>query len=255
MTTLLVRPAALSEQLVNALQRRIHDGTIRPGARLPTERELCAEFGVSRVVVREAIARLRGDGYVETRQGAGAFVPAQPGRLSFRLATDGRVDDEGLRHIMELRVAVEVAAAELAARRRRPADVAAMQRALASMAAAIRTQSDGSRADDQFHYAVASASQNPHLRRFVEFLRHQFGATRRPTWSPEAYGTGQPLLAQREHERLFAAIRTGNVNAARRAATQHLLTSAGRLGLVVPPKHPPAKAESGGLDGRKRLRS
>lgn len=232
MTTSLARPAALSEQVVRLLEGRIRAGEIRPGGRLPTERELCAEFAVSRAVVREAIARLKADGYIETRQGAGAFVPARPGRLSFRLATDGPVGHDDLNHVMELRVAVEVAAAELAARRRTPADVAAMRAALAAMAEAIRRATDGSEADDRFHYAIASATQNPHLRRLVEFLRHQFGVTRRPTWSPEGRRAGEPLMAQREHERLFAAIRAGKPATARRVATEHLLSSAARLGLL-----------------------
>jgi GntR family transcriptional repressor for pyruvate dehydrogenase complex len=234
MTTELRRPTALSEQLVRVVEGRVRRGQLPQGARLPTERELCAEFAVSRAVVREAIARLRADGYVETRQGAGAFVPVGAGRLSFRLGTQGPADRVELRHVMELRLAVEVAAAELAARRHTPADLAAMQGALAAMSEAIRTRSDGSEADDRFHAAIAAATRNPHLRRFVEFLRHQFGATRRPTWSAEGHGRGEPRLAQREHERLFAAIRARDGRAARRAARAHLVSSARRLRLVEP---------------------
>jgi GntR family transcriptional repressor for pyruvate dehydrogenase complex len=234
MTTRLARPTALSEQLVRLLEARIGAGRLRPGARLPTERELCAEFSVSRAVVREAIARLKGDGYVETRQGAGAFVPARPGRLSFRLAAPGTAGGDDLRHVMELRLAVEVAAAELAAARRTAADLAALRAALAAMAEAIARTADGSEADDRFHAAIAAATGNPYLRRLVELLRHRFGTTRRPTWSPGGHRTGQPRVAQREHERLFAAVQAGDPRAARRAATTHLVSSAARLGLVEP---------------------
>src|SRR3954470_2671282 len=95
------RPAVLSDQVVAVIERRIRAGKIAPGARLPSERELCAEFGVSRIVVREAIARLKGDGYIETRQGAGASVPAQPGILSYRLPAGRRIGQQDLLHIME----------------------------------------------------------------------------------------------------------------------------------------------------------
>jgi GntR family transcriptional repressor for pyruvate dehydrogenase complex len=226
----IVRPAALSEQVQRELQASIR--ALRPGARLPTERALCERFAVSRPVVREAIARLKADGVVETRQGAGAFVPARPVRLSFRFTTDGAVGREDLRHIMELRVAVEVAAAELAAQRRTASDLAAIDEALDAMTVAIRTRTDGSEADDRFHAAIAAATKNPHLGRFVGFLRHQFGVTRRPTWSADGYASGQPGRAQREHARIFAAIRAGNSRAARAAAFAHLMSSAKRLGLI-----------------------
>jgi len=138
MPTVVERPAVLSDQVVAILEKRIRNGEIHPGDRLPSERELCAEFGVSRAVLREAIARLKSDGYVETRQGAETVVPAQPGRLSYRFASDGSVRQEDLAHIMELRVAVEVVAAELAAQRRTSRDVVAMRRALTAMRAAVR---------------------------------------------------------------------------------------------------------------------
>ena len=121
---------------------------------------------------------------------------AQPNRLSYRFATDGSVGQEDLAHIMELRVAVEVVATELAAQRRNTPDITAMRRALTATRAAVRDASDGSEADDQFHYAIAAVTQNPHLKRFVEFLRHQFGATRRTTWAP-----GRIKAARRQSSR------------------------------------------------------
>src|SRR3954452_6314057 len=127
MTTIIERPAVLSDQVVAVIERRIRSGKIAPGARLPSERELCAEFDVSRMVVREAIARLKGDGYIETRQGAGASVPAQPGFLSYRLPASSRLSQDDLSHIMELRFAVEVLATQLAALRRNASDLQAME--------------------------------------------------------------------------------------------------------------------------------
>ncbi len=84
----IARPASLSEEVFLALEGRIRAAEFRPGGRLPTEKQLSALFGVSRAVVREAVARLRADGYVETRQGAGAYVCGQPGKASFRLPAE-----------------------------------------------------------------------------------------------------------------------------------------------------------------------
>jgi GntR family transcriptional repressor for pyruvate dehydrogenase complex len=231
MTAAIERPPVLSEQLVAVLERRIKSGKIAAGSRLPSERELCAEFGVSRIVVREAIARLKSDGYVETRQGAGASVPLQPGFLSYRLPSSSRVRQQDLLHIMELRFGVEVVAAQLAALRRTDSDLEAMQASLQAMREAVLRGEDGSRADDEFHYAVAASTQNPHLQRFVEFLRYQFGATRRPTWSAKAHKSGDTQHAQLQHERLFELIRNRDVAGASRAAAEHLADSAARLGL------------------------
>jgi GntR family transcriptional repressor for pyruvate dehydrogenase complex len=231
MSKVIARPAALSEHVVANLERRIRTGKILPGAKLPSERELCAEFGVSRLVIREAIARLKGDGYIETRQGAGASVPANPGRLSFKIPKDARLSAQNLRFIMELRLAVEVVAAQLAAVRRTDVDLAAMETSLHEMREAMIEGADGSQADDEFHQAIALGSKNPHLTRLVEFLRHQFGATRRVTWNPKSHRTGETHVAHDQHERLFLAIKARQAGLAAEVATEHLISSASRLGL------------------------
>src|SRR5258706_14681304 len=86
-TPIVVRPLAarsLAHALVERLSAEIVSGRLRPGAQLPTEQELIATTGVSRTVVREAIAALRAEGMVVTRQGAGAFV-AEGSRRPFRI--------------------------------------------------------------------------------------------------------------------------------------------------------------------------
>ncbi|MGH2357436.1 MAG: FadR/GntR family transcriptional regulator, partial [Candidatus Limnocylindria bacterium] len=160
------RPAQLSHHVVRTLERSIRGGLLGPGQRLPTEKALGRRFAVSRAVVREAIARLKSDGYVETRQGAGAFVAARPGLLSFKLTAEEPLGREDLRQIQELRIAVEGAAAELAARRRTGADIAAIRAELDTMAEAIRRGTDGSDADGRFHRAIARATHNPYVGRF-----------------------------------------------------------------------------------------
>ncbi len=230
--TRVARSPQLADQVVGALERSIRTGDFRPGERLPTEKQLGDRFEVSRAVVREAIARLKSDGYVETRQGAGAFVAARPGLLSFKLDAKEPLARPELRQIQELRSAVEGAAAELAALRRTSADLAAIRTELEIMADAIRRGADGSEADGRFHRAIAHATHNAYLHRFVEFLDHQFSETRRPGWDPARHRSGKPRAAQREHEQLFAAIAAGNPQAARAAAVRHLMQSALRMGWV-----------------------
>lgn len=226
----LSRPAALSDEVCRLLAARIRSGELGPGARLPTEKSLGDALGVSRAVVREALSRLKADGMVESRQGSGAFVAARPGSASFRLA-DG-ADAADLAQVFELRMMVEVAAAELAAGRRRRADLARMRAALADMDAALAHMSDGAAADDRFHRAIADATRNPMVARFVEFLGGNLSRSRVPTWSAGGFADGLAQAAQQEHHRLYAAIEAGDARAARRLAEVHLRRAAARLGLA-----------------------
>ena len=228
----LSRPSQLSESVSNAIEAWIRDGSMAPGVKLPTEKTLSAEFGVSRAVVREAISRLKAEGYVHTRQGAGAFVRARPGLESFRLAerSEGASRDVTA-DTFELRYIVETAAAALAAQRRTGADLAAMRAALATMAERLQCGGDGTQADDDFHIAIAAATGNPMIQRFARFMGNQFYDSRVPTWNEEGHAQGRARDAQDEHQRIFDAIAAGDPVAAHEAARNHLLQAALRLGL------------------------
>src|SRR6187455_3848658 len=94
-------PRGLTAELVARLTADITSGKIPPGARLPTEQEMIAATGVSRTVVREAVAALRADGLVVTRQGVGAFVP-ENARPPLRIAFDRLSPLRAVLEVMEL---------------------------------------------------------------------------------------------------------------------------------------------------------
>lgn len=225
------RPPRLSEEVSAELEARILRGDYAPAAQLPTEKVLAETFGVSRAVVREAIARLKADGLIETRQGAGAFVAENPKSLNFRIAPGG---EEGLLHIFELRTMIEATVAELAARRRTEADIAAMREALQRMDDALQIEKDGSEADDDFHLAIAAATHNQYVLRLAEFLGRQFSESRRMAWVDHPRGMESPREAQREHFVLLDAIAAGDPAAARAAAHVHLHGAAERVGIDLP---------------------
>ncbi len=104
----------LAEQVMARIGADIRGGRLAPGARLPTEQELTTEFGVSRTVVREAVAALRADGLVVTRRGSGAYV-ADPAAGPFRIVPPRATSLPDIINVMELRLAVEVQAAALVA--------------------------------------------------------------------------------------------------------------------------------------------
>ncbi|MCB1938644.1 MAG: FadR family transcriptional regulator [Rhodocyclaceae bacterium] len=228
----LSRPSQLSESVSNTIEQWICDGSMAPGVKLPTEKALSTQFGVSRAVVREAISRLKAEGYVHSRQGAGAFVMARPGLESFRLAGRGEAaSDDVTADIFELRYIVETAAAALAARRRTRDDLAVMREALVTMGARLACRGDGTQADDDFHIAIAAATGNPMIQRFARFMGNQFYASRVPTWNEEGHAEGRAQDAQDEHQAIFDAIAAGDPMAAHAAARNHLVQAAHRLGM------------------------
>src|SRR5437016_10520134 len=112
----LAAPRSLTGELVARLTDDITSGKIPPGSQLPTEQELIAATGVSRTVVREAVAALRADGLVITRQGVGAFVP-ENARRPLRIDVDPLSPLRAVLDVMELRTGIEIEAAGLAAAR------------------------------------------------------------------------------------------------------------------------------------------
>ncbi|MBA4743336.1 MAG: FadR family transcriptional regulator [Azoarcus sp.] len=224
------RTHRLSDEVADSLEAWMRAEGLAPGAQLPTEKVLGERFGVSRPVVREAIARLKADGCVRTRQGSGAFVAARPGEGVFRLPLPDVLPQDAA-DVFELRYVIETGAAALAAERREEGDLMRIAQALARMHAALIGADDAVVDDDAFHVAIAEATHNRALARFQQFVGQQFSGSRAPTWSPAGHRAGRAHDAQREHERIYEAIAAGDAHAARRAAAAHLSGAACRLGL------------------------
>jgi DNA-binding FadR family transcriptional regulator len=214
-------------EVVERLVAEIDSGRLAPGARLPTEQELTAALGVSRTVVREAVAVLRAEGLVETRQGVGAFVVRDVQRRPFRIDPDGLRSIGEVVEVMELRTGVEVEAAGIAAERTSPATRSRMTKALAAIDGAIARGEAAIDEDFAFHRAIAEATGNAHFMRFLEFLG-RFLIPRQSVRVGRKTGADRRAYLRRiqgEHRAIAAAISTGDVAAARRAMRRHLLGS------------------------------
>ena len=224
----LVRGAALAEQLNDVLSRQILAGERPAGSRLPTESQLAEAFGVSRTVVREAIARLRADGLVVTRQGLGAFVTESLQGSPFRLLAHADATREDIRELFELRMGLETEAAALAAERATKTQVRAIHAALTALEARFSVGEDGVDEDFGFHHAIASATNNSTYQRFLKFLeahiRNQLVTTRLNT--ARAGRTGE---INKEHRAIAEAIARRDPVRAREAARRHLRNGIERL--------------------------
>jgi GntR family transcriptional regulator, transcriptional repressor for pyruvate dehydrogenase complex len=217
----------LTDEVIQRIKREIGSGRLAPGARLPTEQELMAAMGVSRTVVREAVAALRADGLVTTRQGSGAYVAAELSRVPFRIDPRGLSSIEDVLAVMELRQAIEVEAAALAAERITPRSLAPIARALRAIEAALRRGEGAVNEDFAFHLAIAAASGNPRFAELLEFLgRHVIPRQSvRVTLSTPAEQRLYLLRIQREHGRIHDAIRNRDPSEARKAMRNHLSRS------------------------------
>ncbi len=133
----LVLPPSRASQVADQLAREIRSGHVDPGQKLPTEQELIGRFGVSRTVVREAIASLRSQGLVVSRQGSGVFVAGPDENAVFRIAASDVRSLADISDVLQLRLAVEVEAAGLAALNRTSDDLGVMESHLHAIDAAI----------------------------------------------------------------------------------------------------------------------
>jgi DNA-binding FadR family transcriptional regulator len=221
------RPRTLAQGLVESFGDGIRDGRLAPGAKLPTESELMAAFGVSRTVVREALSRLQAAGMIETRHGIGSFVVGAGDGASFRIAPEQMATLRDVIAMLELRIGVESEAAGLAAQRRSDANLSRMRAALDAIAAALEAGDDAVAPDFQFHLEIARATGNHHFSDLLASL----GSTIIPRARLD--GAGPPdterlaylRRVNAEHESIYDAIAARDADAARAAMRTHLVNS------------------------------
>lgn len=226
----------LTSNVTSQLTEEIVAGDLAPGTRLPTERELMETYGVSRTVVREAIAALRAEGLVETRQGSGAFVASDIGTRPFRIDPVGLKSISRVFDVMELRLCVEVEAAGLAAERRTKSDLAKLRRINRAMGKAIANGDPAIELDYNLHTAIGAATGNPYFSSFLEFIGRIIIPRR--TILIEHFGSAelyQPFLTRihQDHETIIAAIAAQEVPAARKAMRSHLVEGRDRFRQLI----------------------
>src|SRR6516165_4362503 len=212
--------------LIERLSAQITAGELKPGAQLPTEPELIAATGVSRTVVREAVAALRAEGLVVTRQGVGAFVAETP-RRPFRIETGDLQSLRDVIQVMELRTGVEVEAAGLAAGRASAAELRKVKDAFDAIAAAVARGDAAVDQDFAFHCRIADATGNPQFVRFLDYLGRFIipRQTIRVTIGTASERRAYLDRIQNEHRDIMLAIRAHAVSKARAAMRRHLANS------------------------------
>lgn len=222
-----------AQRVIDQIRDQIETRLMKEGDQLPTESELEAKFGVSRTVVREAIAELRAAGFVEPIQGKGVFVrnPASRQRLTLTPVEIGNIPQT--LELLEFRMAAEGEAAAIAAYRRTAEQEEAIRAANRRMAQLIKDGLPTVEADYEFHLAVAAATNN---RFYVDVLRH-FGARAIPRSQfptlPDASDIGYLERVHAEHGAILDAIADQDSDRARQAMRAHMAASQRRYRLLA----------------------
>ena len=215
-----VRQGNAFEETVERLLAIIKLGVVPPGGRLPPERELAVQLGISRITLREALSELQRAGYVCSRRGrsGGTFVTDGWGPDSdemIRRTLGGEWQEVEL--LLDFRQVIEQQIARTAALRRTDTDVKAIRAALVDYERAGADRDSSRRADLALHRAIADATHNPHLTSLSLSIRHDisFGFEAEP-YSPEVRGR-----ALHQHPILAQAVIDGNPDQAATLAAEH----------------------------------
>ena len=212
---------ALSEKIISKIFDALISGELKPGDRLPPERNLAEQFGVSRTVIRDAVKMLSGRGILQVKRGAGIFVATSEESMIGRLGelTDALpLQGAGLRDLFEVRKVLEVKAAEYAAQRRSAHHVERLRSVVEDACLHTEDLDVLNERDAQFHVAIAEASQNLVLVRVMLTLLDLLETSRRETLSIP----GRAKLSLKNHERIVEAIQAKKPEEARQAMLDHL---------------------------------
>ena len=165
----------LTQQLAHDLGKKIMQGSYKVGDSLPSEADLCTQYGISRTATREAVKMLTAKGLISSRPRQGIKVVESKHWNLFDVDVLnwillGKPDLYLLRHFLQLRLPIESEAAYLAAQYKQEADITAIESALARMKNATNGQDDTHEADIEFHQTILSASNNPFFIQLKNFI-------------------------------------------------------------------------------------
>lgn len=209
--------------VIERIKDSIESGELRPGAKLPSERELAAGFSISRTAVREAISALEFSGSVEVRPGVGIFlVDTNLEEIIAKVSAMVDGPDTKLIEMLELRQAVESQAAYLAASRATRQQKLNIREAYRNLEGVVTIGEMGAREDLRFHLSVVLASGNQMLEQVIELVSGRFeeGLTESRMESLSVPGQSKKILL--EHKEILAAIEASEPERSRDSMWRHL---------------------------------
>jgi GntR family transcriptional repressor for pyruvate dehydrogenase complex len=218
----LKREPSLAARVTQELLDSIVEGRLRSGQRLPSERDLSEQFGVSRTVIREAVRGLEAKGVVEVKAGKGlqvASVTSAQVSETFDLFVRGQQIKDYVQpaDISEVREMLELRIVELACQRATEEDLVAIEKAFASIESATNNK-EAAEADSLFHLAIAQATHNLLLVTLLESVNATISAVRRESLQRP----GRKAEAQKQHRKVLEQLLARNTVGVVEAMAHHL---------------------------------
>ncbi|MGI6161419.1 MAG: FadR/GntR family transcriptional regulator [Christensenellales bacterium] len=214
-----LKKTRLYEEIIKQLMELIKNGSLKPGDRLPPERQLAEQLNVSRTAIREALRSLETMGLIESKVGGGTFVKA--------ITLDNIIDpfsamlmqDKTLiRELIEVRRLLEGEIARLAANRVTDEKVEHISQAIEAMKKDIESGGTGLTGENEFHNALAMASENGAMIKILAMCRELLSKTREATLSIP----GQPEKSISDHQAILNAVKCGDGDKAKYLMKVHL---------------------------------
>lgn len=214
------RPSKIAQTIAERIRALIADGTLKPGDKLPSEKELCDAFGVSRSSVREALQSLEHLGLIESRPGVGRFLSQDADALQQTLTYGQMLERASVFELMEARWYLEVTVARLAAERATDDEIATLESHLNVMEEVLGKDMDRwFEAEQDFHVALSRACRNSVLTEMVNALMYRVAG------QAERFLRTVPYTCKVTHGqfgRIVAALKEGDPEKAGQAMQEHL---------------------------------
>ncbi len=220
------------QSVAREIQAMITDGTLKPGDKIPSQREFSQKFGISRASLREALLTLETLGLLKTEAGRGTFVVGPPQGQAGHMAPWRYSESHSVFDVFQTRIMLEGEIARLAAGRVTQLQLEQMENATCAMEEswARLDRLANVEADLEFHGVIVSACSNAMLRTLYETMRDQLAETQRqpiPITNPQRM---KESIA--EHRRIIAALAANDGAAARREMETHIRNTAQCAGLA-----------------------
>ncbi|NLP43567.1 MAG: FadR family transcriptional regulator [Peptococcaceae bacterium] len=217
-----IKSRKTKEIILEQIKNFIIEGHLNIGDKLPTEMELAEKFQVSRTSVREALSALSLTGILEIRQGEGIFIKKSPSNaiiepLSFIML----LEKDKIQNILEVRKALEIETAALAAQRRGEQDLEHLRSLIEAMKKDLPQAKNSEKIDLEFHLALAKACKNPLMDRLMNTVQGIISENlhvTRTLW----LNTGSTQRLYEEHQEIYLAVADQDTNRARRVMYEHL---------------------------------
>lgn len=218
-----IRPKKISEEIVEQIKELISAGDLKPGEKIPSERDLAVMLGVSRPSVREAIMVLDAMGLVEARQGGGTYVRSlTSAALSDPLTALVEENPALLHALVEVRMGLETWSAHLAAARATDEDIQRMRDLLAIMEKQAAQGGWDAEVDSQFHYAITAATHNTLQMHVLNTIHSLFHKTIQVALTEFYRKAGMVELLLDQHRAIYQAIAERDPDKARDAMFRHI---------------------------------